>query len=361
MPPPAASSRAMPCCSRASRRPCRSADEGSLFQRVFSSMNGIDPYAAAVSDVYQDLFGEGSYAGKGIYEVDAFEAALAGRVPEFDPAQPRSVRRRLRPRRPRLRRRGRRGIPRPLRRRRAAPPPLGARRLAVAALDPRLGARLGSRRRSRGAMPAIGRWKMLDNLRRTCPRRPACWRCWRAGRCRSTPRWCGRSSSWRRSLLPSLSPVARRHRAAPRRDHARAAIFARVGADLRLALAADRRSIVTFLAHQAWLMGDAIVRTLFRLFVTRRNLLRMDPGGAGDDRSAARSPRLLSRGWPARSSSASWRWRCPGCSGDRTWPLAAPFAAALDRLARDRALGQPASARSPAACRHRRRTRARCG
>jgi cyclic beta-1,2-glucan synthetase len=37
--------------------------EGSFFQRVFSSMGGIDPYASAVSDVYQDLFGEGSYAG----------------------------------------------------------------------------------------------------------------------------------------------------------------------------------------------------------------------------------------------------------------------------------------------------------
>ena len=55
--------------------------EGSLFQRIFSSMNGIDPYAAAASDIYQDLIGEGSYAGKGIYEIDAFEAALAGRVP----------------------------------------------------------------------------------------------------------------------------------------------------------------------------------------------------------------------------------------------------------------------------------------
>ncbi len=55
--------------------------EGSLFQRTFSSMTGIDPYGAAVSDVYQDLFGEGSYAGKGIYDVDAFEAALANRVP----------------------------------------------------------------------------------------------------------------------------------------------------------------------------------------------------------------------------------------------------------------------------------------
>jgi len=39
-------------------------------------------YACAVSDVYQDLFGEGSYCGKGIYDVDAFEAALAGRIPD---------------------------------------------------------------------------------------------------------------------------------------------------------------------------------------------------------------------------------------------------------------------------------------
>ena len=56
--------------------------QGSLFQRIFSSMSGIDPYAAAASDVYQDLIGEGSYAGKGIYEIDAFEAALADRVPD---------------------------------------------------------------------------------------------------------------------------------------------------------------------------------------------------------------------------------------------------------------------------------------
>ena len=56
--------------------------EGSLFQRVFSSSSGIDPYSSAVSDVYQDMFGEGSYAGKGIYDIDAFEAALAGRAPD---------------------------------------------------------------------------------------------------------------------------------------------------------------------------------------------------------------------------------------------------------------------------------------
>ena len=56
--------------------------EGSRFQRVFSSNSGIDPYASAVSDVYQDLFGEGSYSGKGIYDIDAFEASLQGRVPD---------------------------------------------------------------------------------------------------------------------------------------------------------------------------------------------------------------------------------------------------------------------------------------
>ena len=49
---------------------------------MFSGHVGVDPYTTAVSDVYQDLFHEGSYVGKGIYDVDAFEAALGGRVPE---------------------------------------------------------------------------------------------------------------------------------------------------------------------------------------------------------------------------------------------------------------------------------------
>src|SRR5271155_4556095 len=56
--------------------------EGSLFQKIFSGPSGIDPYAAAVSDVYQDLFREGSFTGKGIYDIDAFDAALAGKVKE---------------------------------------------------------------------------------------------------------------------------------------------------------------------------------------------------------------------------------------------------------------------------------------
>ena len=54
----------------------------SRFARIFSGHTGMDPYTTAVSDVYQDLFGEGSYTGKGLYDVDAFEAALADRIPE---------------------------------------------------------------------------------------------------------------------------------------------------------------------------------------------------------------------------------------------------------------------------------------
>src|SRR5262249_31334917 len=54
----------------------------SSFARIFSGNTGIDPYTTAVSDVYQDLFGEGSYTGKGLYEVDAFTELLEGRVPE---------------------------------------------------------------------------------------------------------------------------------------------------------------------------------------------------------------------------------------------------------------------------------------
>ncbi len=54
----------------------------SRYARMCGSEPGIDPYTRAVSDVYQDLFGEGSFIGKGIYDVDAFEQALSGRFPE---------------------------------------------------------------------------------------------------------------------------------------------------------------------------------------------------------------------------------------------------------------------------------------
>jgi cyclic beta-1,2-glucan synthetase len=52
------------------------------FTRIFSPDTALDLYTRAVSNVYQDAFGEGIYIGKGIYDVAAFEHSLAGRIPE---------------------------------------------------------------------------------------------------------------------------------------------------------------------------------------------------------------------------------------------------------------------------------------
>ncbi len=57
-------------------------DVSTLFARIHGNEPGIDPYTRAISDVYQDIFGEGSFIGKGIYDVDAFEKVLGNRFPE---------------------------------------------------------------------------------------------------------------------------------------------------------------------------------------------------------------------------------------------------------------------------------------
>jgi cellobiose phosphorylase len=54
----------------------------SRFTKLFAGDSGLDPYTREVSDVYQDVFGEGSFIGKGIYDVDAFRQAVDGRFPE---------------------------------------------------------------------------------------------------------------------------------------------------------------------------------------------------------------------------------------------------------------------------------------
>lgn len=54
----------------------------SPFSRIFSGHVGLDPYTSTISDVYQDLFDEGSFVGKAIYDVRAFERAMHNRVPE---------------------------------------------------------------------------------------------------------------------------------------------------------------------------------------------------------------------------------------------------------------------------------------
>lgn len=241
--------------------------EGSLFQRIFSSMTGIDPYGAAVSDVYQDLFGEGSYAGKGIYDIDAFESALADRVPEgsllshdlFEGTFARA------------------GLASDIEVVEEFPS-----RYDVAAarthrwargdwqLLPWLLGRRDAARRGTGSLPLLGRWKMLDNLRRTLSA-PASILALLGG-------WLlplHAALIWTAFIvtaiaLPALLPVIAA--VVPRRDIVARSHVRALSHDLVLACA-QIALLITFLAHQAWLMIDAILRTLYRLVVSRRNLL----------------------------------------------------------------------------------------
>ena len=247
--------------------------EGSRFQRVLSGNSGIDPYAAAVSDVYQDLFGEGSYAGKGIYDVDAFEAALAGRVVDdallshdlFEGLYARAglvtdiqvveefpARYEVAAARQHRWVRGDWQL---------LPWILGRRDAAIAT-----GARGGAR------LNLIGRWKMLDNLRRSL--------CAPAGMLALTAGWLlppGAALAWTGFILisvtlsawlPLFAAIVPARAGITIRSHLHA-----LRQDLRLA-AAQSAFLLVFLADQASLMTDAIARTLFRLIVSQRNLLQ---------------------------------------------------------------------------------------
>lgn len=296
--------------------------EGSLFQRIFSSMGGIDPYASAVSDVYQDLFGEGSYTGKGIYDVDAFESALVGRVPDstllshdlFEGVFARA------------------GLTTDVEVVEEFPA-----RYDVAALRHHRWARgdwqllpwilgYGSKSgatRAQGVIPGIGRWKMVDNVRRTLSA-PVAVVALLAG-------WAlplNAALIWTAfvlatialpTLIPVIGAVVPSRAGITLRSQLRA-----LGGDLRLALVLSAL-MVTFLAHQAWLMGDAIARTLIRLFVTRRHLLEWVTAA-----QAAIGPRLDFFDYCRRMAGAVvvavLAMVVASLSGHGTWLLAAPFA-----------------------------------
>ena len=54
----------------------------SLFTRIFAGHGGMDIYGNAISDIYQDLFGEGIFNGKGIYDLEVFQKCLKDTIPE---------------------------------------------------------------------------------------------------------------------------------------------------------------------------------------------------------------------------------------------------------------------------------------
>ena len=145
------------------------------------------------------------------------------------------------------------------------------------------------RHESAGFVPAIGFWKMFDNLRRTLSA-PAAIVALLAGWTLPLPRRArlDAASSCSSIALPTLLPVARRPAAAARRHHACAATSARSARTSCSALC-QTALLVAFLAHHAWLMVDAIGRTLFRLVVTQRRLLEWI--------TAAQSKSSLRAGW----------------------------------------------------------------
>jgi len=245
----------------------------SRYARLWASEPGIDPYTRVVSDVYQDLFGEGSFIGKGIYDVDAFDLAVGGRFPEnrilshdllegcyaraglltdvqvyeeYPSRYEEDVRRRYR---------WIRGD-------------WQLWRWLLPAVPGRDG------RRTRNPLPALGRWKLLDNLRRSLA--PAALVglllvAWAV----LSPAWGWTLAGVGCLLLPALV--------------ASLPDIVRKPADVRLArhLAGSARSVgrqvaqalmtLACLPYEAFFSLDAAVRTTARTLITRRRLLEWTP------------------------------------------------------------------------------------
>jgi cyclic beta-1,2-glucan synthetase len=246
--------------------------EASFFQRVYSGPSGIDPYAFAVSDVYQDMFGDGSYSGKGIYDVTAFETTLANRVGDnrllshdlFEGTYARC------------------GLASDVEVVEEYPS-----RYDVATARQHRWARgdwqllpwvLGAQ-----PLPALGRWKMFDNLRRSIVV-PAVLLgfalCWLG----SAP------LAWSLFFLgavalPALLPFLVN-------QLGRIPNFTKDGY-LRTLRSETLQTVslialrLVFWADQAWTMTDAILRTLYRLAISRRNLLEWTTTAQSHARSSS--------------------------------------------------------------------------
>ena len=255
---------------------------GSLFARLYAGHTGVDPYTTAVSDTYQDLFGEGIFTGKGLYDVDAFTAALEDSVPEnallshdlFEGLHarvalvsdielvdeyPSSVLAHARRQHRWIR---------------------GDWQILMW-LFPFVPTRRGIKRNS---FPLISRWKILDNLRRSLVA-PMLLALLVAG-------WIalpGAHWFWTATVLvvmaSRLLPLAAQMIVGPRRAQSFPVFWRNLRADTAIALAQVALS-VTFLAYHAWDTAHAIVLTLVRLTITKRRLLEWETAAAAAARAA---------------------------------------------------------------------------
>ena len=269
----------------------------SRYARLYGGEPGIDPYTRAVSDVYQDVFGEGSFIGKGIYDVDAFEQALGGRFPEnrilshdlLEGCYARA------------------GLLSDVLLYEDYPARYGAdvsRRHRWIRGDWQLAGWLRRRVPGEGAQPRenplsmLSQWKLFDNLRRSVVP-AALLLLLLLGWTVLTQAWLWTSSAIAIMLIPSLCAsileVLRKPDEVLPRQH-----FAAT------ARSASRRvTQVAFelacLPYEAFYSLDAIARTAWRMLVARRGLLEWNPSGETDGERAKRS-----RGDLAASFRSMW-------------------------------------------------------
>ncbi len=273
----------------------------SYFAEIHSGHPGVDPYTTAVSDVYQDLYGEGSYTGKGIYDVDAFERVTGGRFPEntllshdliegsyaraglatdiqvYDDYPTRYLT---------YTRRKHRWI-------------RGDWQL-LEWLTPHVPGPNGP---ESNRLSLLSRWKIFDNLRRSVVE-PAQLLLLVAGWTilSGTPlRWTvlglvAIGAPWAFALLLAVLR--------PPRDKSWRAYYASVGEDAKTS-ALQFAVAVAFLPHQAWVSADAIARTLWRLFVSRRTLLEWQTASQTEQSVSGTAREVWRAMWPAVAVAAA--------------------------------------------------------
>ena len=302
----------------------------SRFAAVHSGHPGVDPYTTAVSDVYQDLFGEGSFTGKGIYDVAAFRPATRGRFPENTLLSHDLIEGNYARAGARHRHRGLRRLPGALPQ--LSPGASTAGSGATGSFCPGSAARVpGPDGPEPNRLSLLSRWKILDNLRRSLVE-PAWLLFFLAG-------WLVLPGDPLRWTLLAIGAMAATHVVAlllvvlrPPQGKSLRAWYAPVGGDAatsmqQLALA------IAFLPHQAWISVDAIVRTLWRLVVSRRKLLEW--------RTASQTERMVAGG-----GHTTWRTMWPAVAlgvgplaASAGWLLIRGGAHALDPLRRRGAAG----------------------
>ncbi len=245
----------------------------SLYARLCGSEPGVDPYTRAVSDVYQDLFHEGSFIGKGIYDVDAFERALKGRLPEnrilshdlLEGCYARS------------------GLLSDTQIYEEDPPTYSAdmkRRYRWIRGDWQIAGWLLPRvpgagaRREKNPLSGLSRWKVFDNLRRSLTP-PALTLLLLLGWTALPSPWFWTGSALGIILIPSLTASLFNLFQKPAdllwRQHFTAAIHSARGSLSQAALT------LACLPYEAFLSLDAILRTAGRMWITRRHLLEWSP------------------------------------------------------------------------------------